>query len=32
MTSRAFLLPFALLTTLALACVKPINDGNACFE
>ncbi|MGB5283179.1 MAG: hypothetical protein WBN29_01625, partial [Polyangiales bacterium] len=32
MTSRAILLPFAFSLALAFACVKPINDGNACFE
>jgi hypothetical protein len=32
MTVRAFLLPFALMTALLFACVKPVNDGNACFD
>ena len=32
MTVRAFLVPFALMTVLLVACVKPVNNGNACFD
>ncbi|MBW1831912.1 MAG: hypothetical protein JRJ10_09490, partial [Deltaproteobacteria bacterium] len=32
MTARALLLPFALTTAFLIACVKPVNDGNACFD
>jgi len=32
MTARALLLPFALMPALLFACVKPVNDGNACFQ
>jgi hypothetical protein len=32
MTARALLLPFAVMTALFLACAKPINNGNACYQ
>lgn len=32
MTARVLLLYFASMTALFAACVKPINDGNACFD